>query len=99
MVWSSGQVTFVTPASLRFGSMYPAPRFVPAATASTSRPHEKHASCAVAGWPSDHFMPVRMWNVQDFPSAARAHESAKPGTGSRFGPKSVSMLYVSRKVS
>ncbi len=67
--------------------------------AATASPHEKQASADVAGWPSDHFMPVRMWNVQDFPSAARVHESAKPGTGSRFGPKSTSRLYVSWKTS
>ena len=38
--------------------------------------------------PSDHFMPSRMWKVHEWPSAARSHLSAKPGTGSRFGPES-----------
>ena len=47
--------------------------------ASSASCHEKQASSAVAGSPSDHFMPSRMWNVQDCPSAARSHGSAKPG--------------------
>ena len=47
----------------------------------------KTTSAEVAGWPSDHFMPGRMWNVQVIPSGDTSHESAKPGTGSMFGPK------------
>ena len=52
--------------------------------------HEKQASAEVAGWPSDHFIPVRMWNLTS--CASRVHESAKPGIGSAFSPKSVSRL-------
>ena len=44
----------------------------------------QRASSDVAGWPSDHFMPGRILNVQVLPSWV--HDSAKPGAGSMFGP-------------
>ena len=47
--------------------------------AAIARPHEKHTSADVAGSPSDHFMPSRMWNVTL--SVDRSHVSAKPGPG------------------
>ncbi len=64
--------------------------FESALIASTASCQLKQASADVAGCPSDHFIPVRMWKVTL--SGARSHESAKPGTGSRFGPKSTSRL-------
>ena len=47
--------------------------------ASTPSCHEKQASSAVAGSPSDHFMPSRMWKVQDLPSAARSQLVGEAG--------------------
>ena len=61
-----------------------------AAIASRLIWNEKQASWAVAGVPSDHFMPSRILKVHDVPSAARSHDSAKPGAGSASGPKPTS---------
>ena len=52
--------------------------------------YDQRASSAVAGWPSDQFIPARILNVHDRPSADWLHDSAKPGTGSLFEPKPTS---------
>ncbi len=62
---ASGHETAVTPASCMDGSRYPAPRDTSALIASTPSPHEKQASAEVAGSPSDHFIPSRMWKIQE----------------------------------
>ncbi len=64
-----------------------------------SRSQLKQASSEVAGSPSDHFMPERMWKVHDLPSADRSHLSANAGYGSRFGPMSTSRLKVNWNAS
>ena len=44
------------------------------------------ASSAVAGVPSDHFIPGRILNVHVLPSADWLHDSANPGIGLRSLP-------------
>ena len=42
------------------------------------------ASSAVSGWPSDHFAPSTVLNVQVFPSAEVDHDLAKSGANFWF---------------
>ena len=44
-------------------------------------------SSAVNGVPSDQVTPGRIWYVQVRPSSLTPQLSARPGAGSRFGPK------------
>ena len=64
--------------------------YEPSLLASRASCQEKQASADVAGWPSDHFRSGRNLNVHDLPSAARSHDVAKAGIGSRFGPNPTS---------